>query len=159
MRLLVSTDRRDCRPGYRTLTTDPADPLPPLDVRRVPSLLDFGDHALAGEAAEVVVPSAVDYVPRADVDRHLAYWGSRLAPGGRLVVTGLDLLGLAFQVDAAGLDPDEARRLLFADRGGRRAAYAAEEVRLLVEGVGLTVDRVSQGVLHYTVVASRPLEG
>lgn len=156
MRVLIATDPNEFRHGYVNLH-DGEDPQTGASITAsVNSLLDFGDHVLAGEANEVLVPSAIDFVPPDEAHRYLAYWGSRIARDGRLAVTGLDLLSVSYMVDSGGMPLEEARKVLFST--GRRAAYSAEELRLMVESVGLVVETVTAGKIHYTLVATRPQE-
>lgn len=154
MRLLVAVAPNEFLAGYQNVYAGEAAGEGPLRVTPVASLTDFGDLCLAGEADEVCVPSALDAVPPDRAVNHLAYWGSLTSAGGFLAVTGLDLLAVTHAFESGQVSGAEARSLLYGN--GRRAAYTAEEARLLVEGVGLEVRHVHVGQLHYTIVASRP---
>jgi hypothetical protein len=152
MRVLVARYPGEALPGY--LNLGPAGDVPPaLQYQEVPGLADFGDAVLVGEAEEVFVPSALDAVPEAELPACLAYWGGRLSATGKLVVSGLDLLTLAYRVDADGFRYDKARDLLFS---WRKAAYAAEEVREALGRAGLVVETVDVSAFNYTITAARP---
>lgn len=156
MRVLITREPGEALVGYLNVGAVGFPDEPGLESHIVPSLLELGEAVLPGEADEVYVPSVVDFVPTDELERHLAHWGSRLSTTGRLVVRGLDLLALAHVVANEGWRYDLARQTLYAN--GRKAAYAAEEMRGAVSSVGLVVDQVDQDHLGYTIVASRPKE-
>jgi hypothetical protein len=171
MRVAILTDEADARNGYLnvmaraadpakapgTLTAPDGSPMPaPVEFAAVEDLRAFGDAVYPGEADEVVVPAALDFVDPLLVDEYVAAWVGLVAPGGTLSLGGVDLLQLCDRVASGGMTDRQANQVLYGD--GRRSSFSAATVAEVLRARGLVVERVLVEGLKYAVVASRPRE-
>lgn len=103
----------DIRSGYVNI-----DPLAPHEDPDRATLDPFNlDHTFdAGELSELVAHGLLDYVPNAQLDVVLNGWLSKLAHGGELTLSVIDLREVCRGVLADRLSLDEANTLLFGEQ-------------------------------------------
>lgn len=138
---LLINNSGDVRNGY--LNIDPsANPEDPYG--RVRCDLDNLDPLVdANEATEVVALDILDYYATTDVDRVLNHWLSKLAHGGTLTVSVVDLREVSRQFLAGGLGLDEANLLLHGEQDGpmrfRMCSLTLDHLSAVLENKGLKV--------------------
>jgi hypothetical protein len=146
------------RPGYLNL-----DPLAPDDdpagrVKCDPGNLD--PVVDAGEAAELVAHDLLDRVPLAQANTLLDHWLSKLAHGGTITVSCVDLLEVAKSLQNRLITVEEASTLLHGEQGKnwqfRQANYTLAQIADTLRGKGLKVQQKRINEFRAIVVAQRP---
>lgn len=110
---LLFNNPYDVRSGY--LNIDPYAG-PNDQAGRIPGdINNLDDLVSAGEATEVVALDILDKFPRQYVDQILTHWLSRLAHGGRLTISVIDLYEVAKAFLNEAIDVDKTNTLLHGD--------------------------------------------
>lgn len=145
------------RSGY--VNVDPI--APDGDADRIKGQLEDLNHVCdAAEVAEIVAHDILDFFPAPMADKVLDHWVSRLAHGGTLTVSVVDLLEVSRAFVARSLDTHQANELLHGKQGQpwevRMATY---HVPVLVDvlarkGLKIMMKRISN--YRAVVVAQRP---
>lgn len=123
-------------------------------------LLDLSPLVDANEASELIAHDILDFFGAVQVDQALNHWLSRLAHGGKIVVSAIDVgeVGRAFL--SGTIDLDTANTLLYGeqDKPGRwrKSALTLSRLAAVLEGKDLKV--LSKRVANYrgVVTAIRP---
>lgn len=131
----------DVRSGY--VNVDPHAPQGDEHGRVRGDVFDLSHVADAGEVSEIVALDLLDSAPVAEAEAVLNHWLSRLAHGGRLTVSVVDLREVARSFLNGVLSTDEANALLFGaqDRPWRfkRAAYTLPQLVDAMASLGYRV--------------------
>jgi hypothetical protein len=144
-------------PGHLNL-----DPLAPAgDASRTPcDPTDLSPYVDAGEAQELLAHDVLDHVQLPRADAVLAHWASRLAHGGTLTVSCVDMMAVAHALADRTLSPEDAALLLHGEqrRGWdyRHSGRTLAQLARGLEGLGLQVLRKRTAGLRAVVVARRP---
>jgi hypothetical protein len=139
------------RSGY--LNIDPA--APPDDPDRLAGPVDDLGHAAdAGEATHLVALDILDYFPAGEADAVLERWLSRLAHGGRLTMSVVDMREVARGLLAGTLGDQEANELLYGapSAPARRSAYTLARVAGAFEELGYKV--LARRIVNFRAVVT-----
>lgn len=154
---LLIDDPSGVRPGYVNV-----DPLAPSgDPHRVQcDPTDVDRVCVAGECEELLALGVLDYVPLADAGRVLDHWVSRLAHGGEIALSAVDLLEVSRAVCNRVLSVGDANLLL---HGGqrkqwefRKSSYTLGQLAGLLEARGMELVKQRHSEFKAVVVARRP---
>ncbi len=145
------------RPGYLNV-----DPLAEASREGVVKgdVFDLSHSLDAGEAEEIVAMGLLHYLPRAQYGQALAQWASKLAHGGRLTVSVLNLVGIAHSLVDGKLSVDDTARLLYGPQESNwdyiKSGHASFTLSLHMINLGLEIQsKTWEG--HYAIVtAVRP---
>lgn len=103
---------------------------------RVPCALNDWPGVSPNEAREIIANHVLEYVPVQNVVDVFSYWVSRLAVGGRLVVSCVDCAEVAFRLRYETSPYEICNELLYA---GRQSAHTVESISQLFQDGGLKV--------------------
>lgn len=104
---------------------------------RYPCSLNEWPGISPNEATEIVALGVLDHIPVSAVAEVFAYWVSRLAIGGSLHFSALDILETTYQLGSVTQNlVESANTLLY---GGRQSAHTVESLASLAQNHGLTV--------------------
>lgn len=130
----------DVRSGYLNI-----DPFAPAegDQRVKGDVSDISWAVDDAEATEIVALDVIDFFPARDADRVLNNWLSKLARGGRLTVSAVDVREVARAFLAGTLHLDDVNDLLHGKQEQpwqcRRAAYTLDQLVEVLGNLGYKV--------------------
>ncbi len=123
----------DVRNGYLNLDASIREPVD----SRLPCSLNEWPGISPNEATEIVALGVLDHLPASSVAEVFGYWVSRLAVGGSLRFSALDILETTYQLGSITQNlVESANAVLY---GGRQSAHTVESLALLAESFGLTI--------------------
>lgn len=133
-----------------------------LDAMQVPDkiqadITNLDQFVDDGEAEEIVVPTALDYIFLSEKQQVVANWVKKLAHGGQLVIGGIELSECVRKI-YTGLNTQEANAVLYSDSlqmPARRSLLTIEDVSQLLGVVGLQVTSKAIKGLFFTVTGVR----
>lgn len=146
----------DVRSGY--LNIDPfADG---VDTRVKGNLDDLSEHADANELEELVANDILDTFALTDADRVLDNWLSRLAHGGKLTISVVDLRSVSREVLANSISIQDANELLYgrptAPHFQKRSAFTLQQLAGTLESRGYKLLRKQPENNRIIVTVERP---
>lgn len=107
----------------------------PGDIRQPCPLMDWPGVS-PNEAEEIVAYGILDRMPENAVEAIFTYWVSRLALGGRLVFSALDIMEACSVVGQSSEIEATANTVIY---GGRKSAHTVWSLAALAESHGLKV--------------------
>jgi trans-aconitate methyltransferase len=126
------------------------------DGERFPcSVNDFGEMVSPNEAEAVVALDVLDRLPREHAQAVLSYWASRLARGGTLTVSALDVEEFATHVHLQEVPVEELDNAIYK----RRSAHTLKSIIEGVQKAGLQVEQAYLDGVRAVVIARRPHGG
>lgn len=154
---LLLDNPADARPGW--VNVDPFAPDgDPLRVRCDPT--DLEPVADAGEADELLALGVIDYLPLPRADAVLGHWLSRLARGGTIAISAVDLLEVTKSLHNRLISVAEANVLLYGEQQKqwqfRQSSYTAGVLAAELTARGLRVLKKRVSDFRAIVVAQRP---
>lgn len=145
---VVLGDKGAARSGY--LNLDPT--VREFDGERFPCAVnDFGELVVENEAEEVLALDVLDRIPKEHCPGVLAYWASRMALGGTLTVSVLDIEEFASHLQASPVPVSEIDSALYM----RKSAHTLESLVGDIRALGLTIERPFWDGVRAVVVARR----
>lgn len=111
-------------------------PEDPKDVRRPCKITDWPDVS-PNEAETILAYGILDRLPQEAIPGIFAYWVSRLAVGGRLIFSALDILEACQVVGQSQEIAGDANAIIY---GQRKSAHTVWSMRALAESHGLSVE-------------------
>lgn len=114
----------------------------------------------AAEASEVVALGIIDYLPLAQSDGVLTHWVSRLAHGGKLSISCVDLFEVCRAVHLRTVSVEDANKLLHGEQREpwqfRKANYSLNHLTELIKAKGLRIITKKLVAFEAVVTAERP---
>jgi hypothetical protein len=127
-----------------------------IDVKKAEDVADISEHVDAAEASEVVALDIIDRFPASDGDKVLDNWLSRLARGGVLTMSFVDVREVARGILSGKLSPEDIQELLHGrpevPHDERRASYTVAQLAEVLANRGYTV--LKKRVENYRGVVS-----
>lgn len=121
---------------------------------------DLGGLCDANEAAELVALEVLDFYPAHLADAALDHWLSRLAHGGEVTLSTVDLREVCRGFLGGYLSHDDANNLLHGipthDAGVKRSSYTLGQLVEVLENKGMVVVRKRLQNYRAVVTARRP---
>lgn len=151
---LLLNGKSDIRSGY--LNIDPGTPDGCADGRVKADLVTFGGLVEDGEATEIVAFEILDAFAADHVDEVLDSWLKKLAHGGTIAITVIDLKDVARSVIGGVVGLEEANVLLHGSAYRRQCSLTVSQLAAVLEGKGLKVIIKRVQNFRATVVAERP---
>lgn len=113
-----------------------------------------------GEAEEIFALDILDYLTLAQGEATIAHWVSKLAHGGTLVLSAVDIIEVSKALIARIITVDEANSYLHGEQKKqwqfRHASYTLGGLVALLEAKGLQIQKKRISSLNAIVVAIRP---
>lgn len=150
---LLINNPGDVRSGY--VNVDPAAQPGELD-RVACDLTNLDPVADDAEVTELLAYDVFDQFPAGGAARLLDHWVKKLAHGGTIALSGVDLLELSKAFALRQLTVDEANGWLHGEKGERRATYTLQDLVDVLEQRGLRIIKKRSQGRRYIVVAQRP---
>lgn len=155
---LLMDNPADVRPGYVNidLLAPEGDPLGRIqcDPSNLESIAD------AAEVVELIAHDILDRVPMHQANAVLDHWLSRLAHGGTIVISCVDLLEVAKSLQNRLITVEQANQLLHGEQDKawkfRQANYTLAQLADTLRGKGLLVQKKRITDFRAVVVARRP---
>lgn len=147
----------DVRSGY--VNVDPF--APDNDPQRVKAdVSDLSAVVDAGEATEVVALDILDYFPGPAADAILGNWLSRLAHGGKLTLSVVDLREVCRAVLSGSATPEDANELLLGRQEKpwqyKKSAYTLAQLVEVLTNLGYRVLAKRNQQYRAVVTVERP---
>ncbi len=153
MKVNILLNSTATRSGW--LNIDPYAPLedPNRSNAQVDGLDVFVDD---GEVEELVALDVIDAVSSSDKIRLLNHWIAKLAHGGSLTISGLDLYQAARAIHLRQVDLLTANKLLYGENVPTTGAIPCEQMVKILSSSGLRVEDVKIINMKYVIKAVRP---
>lgn len=155
---LLIGDPANVRSGYTNVDPLAPDGDPAGRVRCDPGNLD--PVVDAGEAVEIVAHDIIDRVPMHQANALLEHWLSKLAHGGTIVLSCVDILEVARSLLGRFITVEQANVLLHGEQDERwrfrQANYTLVQLADTLAGKGLRVQSKRINECRAIVVAQRP---
>lgn len=146
---LILGDPGVVRSGYLNLDLTIQQP----DGERLPANPDdFGRIVSPNEAEELLALGVIDRIPGESVLDVLRYWASRLAHGGVLTISALDMEEVSAYLSSNDMKVPDLDSLIYT----RRSAHTMRSLSDALESLGLRVVRKDWQSLTAFVTAIRP---
>jgi hypothetical protein len=146
----------DIRSGYRNIDPFAND----IDIRVSGTLDNLSDHVEANEAEEIVANDILDTFPLSDADRVLDNWLSRLAHGGKLTISVVDLRSVSREVLANSISIQDANELLYGRQNAphfqKKSVFTLQQLATTLEGKGYKLLRRQVENNRVVVTVERP---
>jgi hypothetical protein len=113
---------------------------------------DFGHLVSPNELTELVCLGVIDRIPGESVIDVLRYWASRLAHGGTLAISALDMEEVAAYLATNDMQVTDLDSLIYT----RRSAHTMRSLSDALESLGLKVVRKDWQSLSAFLTAVRP---
>jgi len=151
---LLINNHGDVRSGYINL--DPAAPQDSPDGRLPADLSNLGQFVEANEATEIVAHDILDAFPGDKVDEALDNWVSKLAHGGRLVLSVIDFREVSRSYLSHILTIDKVNLLIHGEGHRRNCSLTLEQLVDVLKNKGLKILIRRVENFRAVVVAERP---
>lgn len=124
------------------------------DLGRLDALVD------AGEVGELVAMDILGFAPRPLMEKMLSHWISKLAHGGSLTVSVLDLLEVTKSLQNRLITVEQASELLYGSQDKpwrfRQSGLTLGALSAILQAKGLKVQKKRMSGFQAIVVAVRP---
>lgn len=156
---LLLDNPKDCLSGYANVdpfAPEKDDPQGRLscDVNNLDPVCDDG------EASELVVTDILSYFPARDVDGMFAHWLKKLAHGGIIRITDIDLYDVGKALANRSLSVENANLLLYGEQAKdwqfRRCLLSVQTVVEVLKTRGMQILKKRTDSLRFVVEARRP---
>lgn len=155
---LLIDNPKDVRSGYVNI-----DPLAPANdpAGRVNGVLHDLSHTVDdGEAVEIIANEILEYHPGGVLDDVINNWLKKLAHGGTITLSTIDVREVARNIWLGTIDLDEANTLLYGEQKTqwqfKKCALSLSDIVGAVEEKGFKILQKRVSALRATVTIQRP---
>lgn len=130
------------------------------DGKVVCPLDNLNDHVDDAECEEILALDVLEYIPKELADKTVVHWLSKLAHGGKIILSGINARQVAKAILNKSIDIDAANILMYGEQNHPwQRKYGITDIQRLSDvltGLGLKVISKQLDGFKMTVIAERP---